>query len=106
MRNTIMVAAVTALLSGAPAMVAAQAPAYKRDVPDSLQRATKITEARAAAIARKKVPNGVIESLELEREHGKLIYSFELKVKGKPGITEVNVDASTGRVGPLEHESD
>jgi uncharacterized membrane protein YkoI len=52
------------------------------------------------------VPNGKIRGLELEREHGKLIYSFEIKVAGKPGITEVNVDAMTGSVGPLEHEKD
>ena len=31
---------------------------------------------------------------------------FELKVPGKKGITEVNVDAMTGTVGPLEHEKD
>jgi hypothetical protein len=29
-----------------------------------------------------------------------------LMVKGKPGITEVIVDAMTGKVGPLEHEKD
>lgn len=106
MRNIAIVLAAAALLGGAPLVLAAQAPAYKRDVPDSLAKATKITEARAAEIARKRVPNGTIENLELEREHGKLIYSFELKVKGKRGITEVNIDAMTGKVGPLEHEKD
>lgn len=106
MRNMAIVFAAAALMAAAPSVVAAQAPAYKRDVPDSLLKATKITEAQAAEIAQKKVPNGTIENLELEREHGKLIYSFELKVKGKPGITEVNVDAMTGKVGPLEHEKD
>jgi len=96
----------SALLAGAAVTGAAQTPTYTRDVPDSLLRATKVTESRAAAIARAQVPNGKIRSLELEREHGKLIYSFEIKVAGKPGITEVNVDAMTGRVAPLEHEKD
>jgi len=105
MRNIALAIAVGALLGGASASVSAQA-SYKRDVPDSLAKAAKITESRAASIARKKVPNGTIQSLELEREKGKLIYSFELKVPGKKGITEVNVDAMTGTVGPLEHEKD
>jgi hypothetical protein len=29
----------------------------------------------------------------LEREHGKLIYSFDIRVPGKPGIEEVQVSA-------------
>lgn len=106
MRNTAIMVAISALLAGASAAPAAQTPAYKRDVPDSLLKMARVTEAKAAAIAQKKVPQGTIENLELEREHGKLIYSFELKVSGKPGITEVNVDAMTGKVGPLEHEKD
>ena len=51
-------------------------------------------------------PNGKIRSLELEREHGTLIYSFGIKAAGKAGITEVNVNAQTGRVGPLEREKE
>lgn len=100
------IAVCVALFAGIPAAVAAQAPAYTRDVPDSLVKTAKVTEARAADIAQHQVPNGKIQNLELEREHGKLIYSFEIKVAGKAGITEVNVDAMTGRVGPLEHEKD
>ncbi|MGH7647198.1 MAG: PepSY domain-containing protein [Gemmatimonadaceae bacterium] len=106
MRTIPIVVALAGLLAAAPAVAGAQAPAYKRDVPDSLLQAAKITESQAATIAQKKVPAGTIQNLELEREHGALIYSFELKVKGKPGITEVNVNAMTGKVGPLEHEKD
>ena len=58
--------------------------------------------ARATALA--KVPGGVIQSAELERERGKLIYSFDIKVKGKAGIDEVNVDAIDGHVVGVEHE--
>jgi len=106
MRTIVITLCVSALLAGAPAGVAAQTAAYTRDVPDSLLKMAKVTEAKAAAIAQQRVPNGTIRSLELERERGKLIYSFEIKVAGKAGITEVNVDAMTGRVGPLEHEED
>lgn len=106
MRTITIATCVSALIAAASTGAAAQAPAYTRDVPDSLLTTAKITETRAAAIARQHVPNGKIRSLELEREHGKLIYSFEMKVAGKAGITEVNVDAMTGHVGPLEHEKD
>ncbi|HEX6807985.1 MAG TPA: PepSY domain-containing protein [Gemmatimonadaceae bacterium] len=106
MRNLAIALAVAALLGGASHSATAQAPTYKRDVPDSLLAHARITESRAAAIAQRKVPSGTIQNLELEREKGKLIYSFEMKVSGKKGIIEVNVDAMTGRVGPLEHEKD
>ncbi|HKV52748.1 MAG TPA: PepSY domain-containing protein [Gemmatimonadaceae bacterium] len=104
--RTMTIAVCVALFAGVPAALAAQAPAYKRDVPDSLLKTAKITESRAAEIAQHHVPNGTIRNLELEREKGKLIYSFEIKVAGKAGITEVNVDAMTGHVGPLQHEKD
>ena len=61
-----------------------------------------LKEARATAMA--KVPKGVIKAQEIEEEGGKLIYSFDLKVAGKAGIEEVNVDAKTGHLVNLEHE--
>ena len=57
----------------------------------------------ARSIALKKVPHGTIQSEELEREKGKLIYSFD--VKDKSGITEVNVNAMDGKVVDVHHES-
>ncbi|MEJ2678501.1 MAG: PepSY domain-containing protein [Gemmatimonadota bacterium] len=60
------------------------------------------SKARATALAR--VPNGTIKSYELEREGGRLIYSYDIAVKGKPGIEEVNVDAMTGEVVGTQHE--
>lgn len=93
----------------APTKPAAAKPAtttYKTDVPDSLARQAKITEAAAAATALAKVPKGRIESVELEREYGKLLYSYDIKVPGKAGIDEVRIDAVTGTmVGAVEHES-
>lgn len=106
MRNIAIAIAAAALLGGASVSASAQSATYKRDVPDSLLKEAKITESQAASIAQKKVPSGAIQNLEMEREKGKLIYSFELKVPGKKGITEVNVDAMTGKVWPLEHEKD
>jgi len=70
-----------------------------------LKAEAKVKEAEAIAIAQKEVPNGKIESGEIEREHGKLIYSFDMKVPGKSGIEEVNVDAMTGGIVAHEHET-
>jgi len=55
----------------------------------------KITMAQAKAKALAKQP-GVIKSQELEKEHGKLIYSFDIQAAS--GIHEVNIDAYTGAV--------
>jgi peptidase YpeB-like protein len=58
--------------------------------------------ARATALAR--VPHGRVQSAELERERGKLIYSFDIRVPGKSGIEEVQVDAIKGRIVSVVHE--
>jgi uncharacterized membrane protein YkoI len=41
---------------------------------------------------------------ELEREHGRLIWSFEINTPDTKDITEVNVDATSGEVVNIEHE--
>lgn len=47
---------------------------------------------------------GTIKSSELEKEHGKMIYSFDIRnSRGK--ITEVNIDARTGKLIAVEHET-
>jgi uncharacterized membrane protein YkoI len=78
---------------------------YKKDVPTALAKDAKVDEATAAAAARARVPNGTIRSVELEREKGRLIYSYDFTVAGKKGVEEVNVDAATGKVIATEHES-
>ena len=46
-----------------------------------------------------------VKSAELEEEEGKLVYSFDVKSKGKSGVEEVQVDALTGDVASVKHES-
>jgi len=70
-----------------------------------LKAEAKVSEADAIATAEKEVPNGKIESAEIEREGGKLIYSFDVKAPHKSGVEEVNIDANTGTVVKKEHES-
>ncbi len=68
-----------------------------------LQKQAKISMEKARSIALKKVPGGEIKSAELEREHGKLIYSFDIKTP--KGITEVNVSAISGKVIAVHQET-
>ena len=82
-----------------------QSASYKRDLPAALTKEATVSESDAAKTAESRVRNGRIEAVELENEKGKLIYSYELKAPGKPGVEEVNVDAKTGEVVSAEHES-
>ena len=69
-----------------------------------MQKEAKISMAKARELALKKVAGGKIESGELEREHGKLIYSFDIRT-AKPGVTEVNVNAISGAIISVSHET-
>jgi uncharacterized membrane protein YkoI len=68
-----------------------------------LAKQAKITKEQAQEIALKRAP-GTVESGELEREHGKLVYSFDIR-NAKGTIDEVQVSAITGKVVRVEHES-
>jgi uncharacterized membrane protein YkoI len=64
----------------------------------------KVTQAEAQATASAQVPNGTIKESELEKEHGKLIWSFDIATPDSKDITEVNVDAMTGQVVSTDKE--
>lgn len=74
----------------------------KTETQADLRKEAKITPAQARATALKKAP-GTVKSEELERENGRLIYSFD--ISSKSGITEVNVNAMDGKVVDAHHES-
>ena len=61
----------------------------------ALSKEAKITmeQAQKTALAKEA---GKIQSKEIEREKGRLIYSFDIKTAD--GIHEVNIDAMTGEV--------
>jgi len=71
---------------------------------NNLQAEAKVTEADARATALTKVPDGKIKEAELEREKGKLIWSFDIAKPNAEGISEVNVDAITGEIVAVEKE--
>ena len=103
MKRTVLTFAIgLTLLTALP--VFAQPVTMKEEKPGQLKLA-KITPAAATATALAKVPNGKIETAEIEEEDGKLIYSFAIKITGKSGIEEVAVDAKTGKVLSALHET-
>ena len=64
-----------------------------------------VTKEAATKTALDKVPNGTIKEAELEKEHGKLVWSFDISSPDSKDITEVQVDAKTGRVVSVQKES-
>jgi uncharacterized membrane protein YkoI len=70
-----------------------------------LQAQARITKAEAEKTALAKVPNGKIESGELEKEHGKLVWSFDISTPHSKNITEMQVDAKTGKIAAVEIET-
>ena len=70
-----------------------------------LQKEAKMTMVDARAMALREVPNSKVQAGEIEREGGKLIYSFDMKVANKSGIDEVNIDAMTGKLVSKQHET-
>jgi uncharacterized membrane protein YkoI len=71
----------------------------------ALMAEAKISEAEATAIALGKVPHGVVKGSELEREHGRLIWSFDIAQPSLRGVIELQVDAKTGKIVSVRKES-
>lgn len=88
----IAVLAVSGTLSGAPNQA-------------ELVKEAKISKAQAEKTALGKVHRGAIKSEELEREHGKLIWSFDISMPKSKNITEVQVDANTGKIVSTQVET-
>lgn len=65
----------------------------------------KITEAQAKTTALAKVPHGIVKSGELEREHELLVWSFDLSQPSVKGVTEVQVDAKSGKIVSVKKET-
>lgn len=68
---------------------------------DAQGRKIGMTKARTIALAK---TSGKIEGSELEKENGKLVYSFDIR-NAKGTITEVQIEAYTGAVVSVEEEN-
>ncbi len=64
----------------------------------ALLKQAKVSEAQARGIALQHVPDGRIRSSELEREGGRLIWSFDIARPKTRDITEIQVDARSGKM--------
>ena len=86
-----------ALIIGATALHAQAKP--------SLASQARVSRDSAQKLALAQVPGGRIVEGELEREKGKLIWSFDIRTTGKSGIDEVQIDAVSGALVSNEHET-
>ncbi len=102
----------SALLTGGSLVMAKASPAVPKAQENEqgearneakLARQAKITKEQAQEIALKRAP-GTVEGGELEREHGKLVYSFDIR-NSKGTIDEVQVSAINGKIVRVEHEN-
>lgn len=71
----------------------------------AMRKEAKISESEARRVALHHVRKGTVESSELERENGKLIYSFDIHEAGRHDVTEVNVNAIDGKIVAIGHEN-
>ena len=65
----------------------------------------RISEKEAEVVALAQVGGGSIQSSELEREKGSLVWSFDISVPDSQNLREVLVDAQTGKVVSIETET-
>jgi len=98
MRPLSMLALVAALSLPAGRLVAQD---VQRNVPDSLVSQAKVSEDSARAVALKRVP-GTVQGVELARARGRLLYEFKIQRNGRKGTTEVDVNATTGKVAAVK----
>jgi len=101
--RTLLVSAALALTVGVGTL--SSQPVTVKEEKAGMLKLAKVTSTVATATALAKVPAGTVQSAEIEKEDGKLVYAFDIKVAGKKGIEEVLVDATTGAVISVNHET-
>ena len=65
----------------------------------------KVKETKAKRIALEKVSGGTIKSAEIENEKGHLVWSFDISKPATRSITEVLVDAKSGKIVSISKEN-
>ena len=75
------------------------------DKQSKLESEAKVTKTEAEKIALTQARNGTIKEGELEKEKGRLIWSFDIATPDSKDITEVQVDAHTGQVVAVDKET-
>ena len=114
----VVAGAALAIAAPAGAQAASSHPAMAKKASSAAQHAVKVKEATpglaaqatigadsAQKIALAQVTHGWVREAELEEENGTLVYSYDIKARGKSGVEEVMVDAKTGAVVSSKHET-
>src|SRR5256886_11315371 len=70
-----------------------------------LLKQARVTKHQAKKITLARVKHGTIKSAALEKENGVLIWSFDVAQPGKKDLTEVWVDATTGKITSVDVET-
>lgn len=95
----------TSMFVAATLLLASAGTAFA-DAPDAkLLAQAKVSESSARATALAKVKHGTVSSSELEQEHGRLIWSFDIAQPKSKDVVEIQVDAKTGRIVSRKVES-
>ena len=92
---TVGFALVVGIVSAAPAQTSET----------QLIKEAKVLKSQAEKIALTKIRSGIVKTAELEKEHGLLIWSFDIAKPGTKNITEVQVDAKTGKIASVQIET-
>ena len=113
----VVAGATLAIAAPAGAQAASSHPAMAKKA-SSAQHTVKVKEATpglaaqatisadsAQKIALAQVPRGRVREAALQEENGTLVYSYDIKARGKSGVEEVMVDAKTGAVVSTKHET-
>ena len=70
-----------------------------------LLKQARVTKHQAKKIALARVKRGAIKRVELEKENGVLIWSVDIAQPPKKDLTDVWVDATTGKITAVEVET-
>ncbi|HEY0544479.1 MAG TPA: PepSY domain-containing protein [Pyrinomonadaceae bacterium] len=106
MKRQLLFILIVSIALTAGAAIASAAPKARQEnagEQEKLAREAKITKEDAQATALKRAP-GTVESAELEREHKRLVWSFDIR-NSKGTITEVQVSAINGKIVRVEQEN-
>jgi hypothetical protein len=70
-----------------------------------LLKQARVTKYQAKKIALARVRHGAIKRVELQKENGVLIWSVDIAQPPKKDLTDVWVDATTGKITAVEVET-
>jgi uncharacterized membrane protein YkoI len=104
-RSSMNTKTILCLAVAASALAGCASEEHKQKNKSELMAQARVSKDDAVKTALAKVPNGTIKEAELEKEHGRLIWSFDVATPESKDITEINVDAITGDLVSAEKET-